>query len=312
MSEQSLIFGCAVTSAESEAQACLLAESVRAYGGRFSSAPIWAFSPRGATKKAFRYSKRTAAVFEMLAVETKQVEIDPVVHGFPFAGKVLASAAAEEQAAGQADALVWLDPDSIIFQEPGALLLEPGKALGCRPVDHVLIGSPMDQPADAFWNTIYRSCGVSSKAIFPMTTSADQIVIRPYINAGMLVVRPGIGLLRGWRDRFRELLAAGIFERFFAQDSLYKIFLHQAILTGVILASLTEVQIQTMSHLVNYPMHMHGQYPLERRPARMNDLISGRYDTFFHDKAWPALFPSEEPLRGWLARQVIAYGLVKG
>jgi hypothetical protein len=44
----------------------------------------------------------------------------------------------------------------------------------------------------------------------------------------------------------------------------------------------------------------------------MNDLISGRYDTFFDDPQWPALLPSDEPLRGWLAGRIAALGLATG
>jgi hypothetical protein len=57
---------------------------------------------------------------------------------------------------------------------------------------------------------------------------------------------------------------------------------------------------------------MHQRYPVERRPGRMNDLISGRYDILFHDPSWPDLIPGDEPLHGWLARQVTAYGLATG
>lgn len=236
-------------------------------------------------------------------------EIEPAAQGFPFSSKVFASAATEQLAANEDELLVWMDPDSIIFQEPEVLLMARERLLGCRPVDHVLIGSPYDQPADAFWRTVYQTCGVSQECLFTLTTSADEVRIRPYLNAGLLVVRPEAGLLRAWCGRFHEVLQAGIFEPFFDQDILYRIFLHQAILAGITLAALAKQQIEILPHLVNYPLHMHQAYPPARRPARMNDLISGRYDTFFEDPEWPCLFPSEEPLSGWLSRQLTTYEL---
>ena len=97
-------------------------------------------------------------------------------------------------------------------------MLPPEKGLGCRPVDHILIGSPADQPVDAFWRDVYRVTGVSEKQLFTMTTSADQKRIRPYVNAGFLVVRPELGLLRQWRAQFTEVLAARVFESYFEKD----------------------------------------------------------------------------------------------
>jgi hypothetical protein len=302
------IFACAVTNADSERQACLLAESIRAHAGRYSSFPLWVFIP----ENGVHLSDNALGTFGRLDVRTIPFSLDADLQEVPFAGKVLASAVAEQQAEGKTGLLVWMDPDSIIIQEPSALALEPGEVLGCRPVDHLLIGSPYNQPIDDFWHALYKACGVSLECLFPMTTSADEVEIRPYVNAGLLVVRPEAGLLRKWRECFQQILATDSFARFFRKDVLYKIFLHQAILAGAVMTTHSREQIQILSHLVNYPLHMHQHIPAERRPARMNELISGRYDTFFQDPDWPQSFPSDEPLRGWLARQVVEHGLIEG
>jgi hypothetical protein len=303
-----VIFGSAVISAPAAAQLCLLAKSIRTYGGRFANCPIWAFVPA----QLLRLPEERSEALEQLGVRTIEFEIDPIAQGFPFASKVMASAMAEDLLAGQNEILVWMDPDSIVFQEPEVLLLRPGKELGCRPVDHILIGSPADRPVDEFWQSIYQMNGIAEERLFTMVTSADQKRIRPYMNAGFLVVRPKQGILRRWRVCFIDALEADLFEQYFEKDILYKIFLHQAILAGVVLSQLKEQQIQIFPPLVNYPMHMHGQYPPERRPARMNQLISGRYDMFFEDQDWPDLFPSDEPLRSWLELQARYYGVDGG
>jgi hypothetical protein len=305
MKHDRIIFGCAVSGATSQAQACLLVESIRRHAGRFADQAIWVFKPQGGDD----LTERTSGTFDRLRVRTIAFEIDSGWRTIPFAGKVAASAEAERRATERGRLLVWLDPDTIFFQEPGSLLLQAGKALGCRPVDHKLIGSAVNQPPDAFWQDVYQVCGVPQTRLFTMTTSADAIRIRPYINAGCLVVRPEIGLLQAWRRRFSQALASGLFEPYFQQNILYRIFLHQAILTGAVLSILREDQIQLLPHLVNYPMHMHDRYPADRRPARMNDLISGRYDTFFDEPGWADRFTGNEPLRGWLARQLTTYDL---
>lgn len=308
MDANQIIFACAVTSAEHVGQACLLAESIRAFAGRYSGGPIWVL----VAGKVGRLSDRARQAFDRLEVRTIHFQFDADLRAFPFAGKVLGAAAAEQQAIEQTSYLAWMDPDSLVIQEPHAFVLGAGKDLGCRPVDHILIGSPYDQALDPFWRAIYQLCDVSPDQIFPMTTSTDQIKIRPYINAGLLIVRPEVRLLSKWRDRFGQSLATDRFEPFFEQKLLYKIFLHQAILAGVILTELRPEQIAVLPHLVNYPLHMHQETPKERRPGRMNELISGRYDTFFKQPAWSDVFPSDQPLRDWLDQMATAYGLLQG
>lgn len=127
-------------------------------------------------------------------------------------------------------------------------------------MDHKLIGSAADEPVDTFWRDVYKVCRVPEVGLFTMTTSADVIRIRPYINAGCLVVRLEVGVLQAWRERFGRALASGVFKPYFQQDILYRIFLHQAILAGAVLSVLKGAQIQILPpHLVNYPMHMHEQ-----------------------------------------------------
>jgi hypothetical protein len=219
---------------------------------------------------------------------------------FPFAPKVYAAAAAESLVHGQADLLVWMDSDSIVVQEPEELLLDAGSTLGFRPVDHTLISSPYDAPVDPFWAAIYRDCGISDEKLFPMTASVDQNRIRPYFNAGLLVARPERRLLRSWGDDFQRLFREPTFDGFYGKDSHYRIFLHQAVLAGTLLAAAKRDELQELSHLVSYPLHMHSRYPPDKRPATLNDAITCRYDVFFEDSGWREAITIREPLRGWL------------
>jgi len=242
--------------------------------------------------------------FAALNVRLQAFEIDRNALRFPFASKVYASAAAESLADDQSEILVWIDRESLVIREPRQMLLKHGKKLACRPVDHILIGSPYDQPLDPYWEFVYHSCGVKESDIFPMITSADQIKIRPYINAGMLVVRPEISLLRNWRDTFQRLYQDSCLMDFYQQNRLYEIFTHQTILAGSILSALKQAEIKELNYLVNYPLHMHSQYPSDRRPKYINDLISFRYETIFDDPDWGTAYPVREPLKSWLAERV--------
>ena len=196
-----MIFACFVADQEDITKALILGESIRTFAGDYSAAPIWLMVPIG-----FQHpSKGVKARTEALKIELHPFSIVGEALGFPFAGKVVASAAAESLALKRAAQLVWMDTQSLVFNSPDDLLLEQGVLLGCRPVDHLLIGSPYEEPLSPFWDLVYQSCGVTEDDIFPMITSADQVKIRPYINAGLLVVRPEHKLLQHWSDTFLNI-----------------------------------------------------------------------------------------------------------
>ena len=296
---KSISFAFLVTAGEAEAQALLLASSIRAFAGVYASAPIQAFYPansRGLTNE-------TSAKLKNLDVGMLPFEIDPEAMPFSFGLKVSAAAAAENYAVRRSDLLVWLDTDSIVIQEPGDLVIDGEKALGYRPVDHTLIASRFAEPVDNFWQLIYLQCAVSDDQIFPMRTSVDEVTIRPYFNAGLLVTRPENGVLRQWAHIFGRLGRLPIFTPFYQRNKLYEIFFHQAVLTGVILAALEQKSFYKLPHLVNYPLHMHADYPADQRPATMNELITCRYDTAFQDAGWQRTITIREPLKSWLDDQ---------
>jgi hypothetical protein len=295
-----LIYAYLVANKEDERKALIQAESIRTFAGNLSDAPIWVFLPNAVEK----FSNQSRERFNSLEVDLYPFEIDPQAARFPFAGKVVASAAAETLAGSKTSILVWMDCGSMVINEPGELLLDGDKNLGCRPVDHLLIGPAYDKPLDPFWESIYTDCGVQQEALFPMTTSTDQIKMFPYINAGMLVVRPEKETLRLWRDTFLKIYLETRYQDFYQTDRLYKIFIHQAVLAGCILVNLHRGEILELSHLVNYPLHMHTQYPIDRKPQSLNELVSFRYERFFTNPNWQDAIQVKEPLKGWLAERV--------
>jgi hypothetical protein len=294
-----MIFACFVAGQKDIPKALILAESIRSFAGDFSAAPIWLMVPQGSKQ----LSKTVRAKIDALDLKLHQFEIEAQAAGFPFAGKVVGSAAAESLALEQAVQLVWMDTISMVINSPDKLLLNQGALLGCRPVDHILIGSPYEKPLDPFWESVYQSCGVTEDDIFPMITSADQVKIRPYINAGMLVVRPEQKLLHQWCDTFLDIYQNSRFMDFYEQKRLFKIFIHQAVLSASVIASIDQTEIMELPDFVNYPLHMHSQYPIDHRPTTLNDLISFRYEQFFSKPNWQDIIQVEPPLKGWLAER---------
>ncbi len=189
-----------------------------------------------------------------------------------------AAAEAEERAGARSSLLVWMGEDTLIVQSPTAFLLSDNASLGCRPVHHSRVGSVYDRPPDDFWSLIYRHCGVSQEHIFPMETCTRDNVIRPYFNAGLLVVRPERRLLAAWRERFEVLYRHPDFEPFYQRDAAYRIFMHQAVLAGTALNALREEELLVLPETCNYPLHLHGEYPQEYRPATLDGLMTCRYE----------------------------------
>jgi hypothetical protein len=277
-------------------QAPLLARSIRAFGGALADMPVWAFVPNDIDQ----LPEPMRAELQALGVVLVPFALDPLAANFPFAGKVYAAAEAESQACDRSAFLAWMDTGSLVIQEPADLCLESGITFGYRPVDHTLIGSPYEEPPDDFWRLVYQRCEVPEERLFSMTTSVDLKQIRPYFNGGMLVVRPGQGQLRLWRDYFEQIYRRPEFAEFYSQETLFRIFFHQAVLAAAILVSTAPAKMRELPYRVNYPLHMHDDYPAEMRPARLNDLITCRYERFFDNTEWRDQIAVGEPLKGWL------------
>lgn len=283
-------------------EAIILARSIRTFAGRFSDSPVWILLPES-EKGIQEETERT-----LLDLDARLIPyaVDGQLLAFPCGGKVMASAAAEALAEDKAEVLVWMDADSMVLNEPVPLILDDRASLGYRPVDHTLIGSPIDEPIDHFWEHIYRRCHVTDAALFPMTTTVDEKTIRPYFNAGMLVVRPERRLLRRWRDRFLKIYRDPLFEALYTENILTKIFIHQAVLAGVVLSTLDHDDLTELPPSINYPLHMHDQYPASSRPSYVDELVTCRYDTLFQSPNWREKIPTKEPFTSWLEDQVRA------
>ncbi len=260
-----LIFACMSLDTASVRQMLLLAESLRRWGGELSDAPFWLLVPRGEEAYLEGFQGRLSGADVRIA----DFEVDLQAASFPFARKVLAAAEAERLAEDAASTLVWMDSGALILQSPAGLQLPRGIRLAARPVDLALIGSRYEEPPDAFWKLIYRECGVPEEQLYPMQSSVDRINIRPYFNAGLLAVQPHDGLLQAWRDDFLRLHMIPEFEPFYLANPRYRIFMHQAVLAGTLLARLSPAEILLLPATVNYPLHFHQRFPTAERPASL-------------------------------------------
>jgi len=188
---QSLIFGAFAEGEEQLKHTLILVESIRTFAGIYKNSPVWIYVP----EESLQGMGDMAGKFRSLDAEVRGSQAPRTALQFPYSRKVFAAAEAEAAAEGKADILVWMDDDTVFLNEPDEFDLKRGVAFGYRPVMHQLIGSLYSEPLDEFWTRVYQKLSVPETAIFPMTTPADSKTIRPYFNAGLLVVRPEKGIL---------------------------------------------------------------------------------------------------------------------
>ena len=211
-------------------------------------------------------------------------------------------------ACNQSNLLVWLAANTIMLQEPKEFLLPDHKSLGYRPVHHTLIGSRYDEPLDAFWTLVYHYCNVPENRVFPMMTHMDQTKVRPYFNAGLLVTRPEKRLLQSWNSTFLSIFREPPLQKFYQQDKRYAIFIHQAVLSGVILTTLATTEIQELSPQYNYPLHLHGEDITDQRKSNLEELVTFRHEGFYRDPEWIKKLQAKDSLKQWLAERLCSYG----
>ena len=283
---------------KTELDTLLLIESIRTFGGELSDNPLWVLIPAGFDP----LTEPTQEKLDQLKVQIIPFEARPEILKFPFAAKIEALASIEAQAQEQAKRLVFMDRDTILLQEPTEFLISADQALGYRPVHHKLIGSDWSAPLDDFWQLIYEVCDVSDEKLFPMWTHTGE-QIRPYFNAGMFILRPERGLLAQWQEVFLKWYRQPPFQAYYEKDQLYAIFIHQAIFSGVLLQALSPEEMYELSPKINYPLHLHHEIPIEKRPTTINELITVRHENIFDEPGWQQL-PITEPHKSWLETQL--------
>ena len=291
----------AYPSKNSETNAILLTESIRAFGGAMSNTPIWCFTPEFESSVSSTFKKR----LDSLEVALIPFELGREAREFAFAGHVEAAANAESRALGQTELLAWLSPNTLVLQEPKAFRLKRGKSLGYRPVHHKLLGSGYGEPLDEFWTLIYEHCEVREDRIFPMRTQVEDIPIRPYFNAGSLVLDPGVKIMRAWLDTFLRIFQNPEYQRFYKQDTRYEIFMHQAVLSGVILSNLVVEEIQELPGRYNYPLNLYDEDRNTSRPESLEECVTIRHEGFYEDPLWMEKIPARSSLKKWIGERLL-------
>ncbi len=288
---QSILFTMVTEPAEIGAARQLI-ESLRSFGGEMRACPVRVFAPLDLVETA-----------EPLA--TPNVEIIPLdvpahLERYPFGSKVLACARAEQNCPPGTQTLVWIDPNFLILQPPLLYALGEEFDAALRPVHIRNVGLTVDQPLDAFWRGVYAAAGVENLP-FQVESFVDRHALRAYFNSHALALRPSLGLCQHWLALYESLLADAAFQVAACSDSLHRTFLFQAVFSALVATRIPDGRIRLLPPVYNYPYHLQERIPVERRVARLNDLVSVAYEDIPFRLADSQGFEVQEPLRGWLA-----------
>jgi glyoxylase-like metal-dependent hydrolase (beta-lactamase superfamily II) len=284
-------------SGEQERDAALLIDSIRTFGGPVAaSAPIYAVLSDPANAPGTLLKAKGARTIEL--------SMDARFRNYPFADKVWACAQVEELAAREADVLIWVNPASLVVAPLRELDLAPSQAAAFRPVHIENVGLTTDAEVDPFWAAVYKEAGISAGRAFPVESFADRQKIRAYFNTAFFAVRPQRGIFRAWRRSFEKLLLDREFQAGPCHDELHQIFLHQAVLSALVVARLRPREIRLLPPTYSYPVHLQATVLPERRAKTLNSLVEVVNEGTLRDGAWMGSLPVEESLKSWLAERI--------
>ena len=294
-----------------QSAAAALVECIRTWAGEYKDSPIYVVVTNPEYLKSGIEGKNVTLV---------HLDVAEPVRSFPYAVKARAAAKVEELVAGKVRSLAWFDPETLLFGPPKEMDLRDGAAAAVAPVQFINTGQPPDAPLDAYWAGIYRRAGLDPAKVFTVETRVDRRVVRAYLNCGMFAARPEKGLWREWARIQDDLLGDAEYMSAAITDAVHRTFLHQAVITALIVARLERSEIRFFSSTYNYPLYCHGvdfspatggpyRVPADMRPKRLNDLVSVFYEGLFRQHPdWPDLIPpADEPLKTWLKALVEKY-----
>jgi hypothetical protein len=172
-----------------------------------------------------------------------------------------------------------------------------------RPVHICNVGSPVNQPMDAFWQKIYDVIGVKDN-LMTVESFFDAQRLRAYFNSHAFAINPARGLMRRWLANFETLVSDQAFQTEACQDDDHQVFLFQASLSVLIASSLEPRRIRLLPPVYNYPYNLQESIPSGRRTKALNDLVSFTCEDRSLNPHEVNDIEIREPLLGWLMERV--------
>jgi len=208
-------------------------------------------------------------------------EVPKRVEFFPFYDKILAGSTCEGE---QNTSFLWVDIDSVFFDFSPDDFQPP---IQINPVDKKNIGLTSQEERSEFWLHILKEVGLKEESYKKklVTTTISKEKIYPYFNIGMVYLDSNLRLFTKTLQTMDNLLANPDFRELLDKNSLYRIFLHQAVFSAFVVKEVPDTRLHTLPKGYNIPLHL-----LEEKQIKsiVKKPFSIRYDTFFHKHTWPS------------------------
>lgn len=290
-----------VSSHEQERAVNALIQSVRERGGACRSSRIYVLNS-------------DPAEFSCRSLRQDNVQVLPLqmpqsLRDYPLALKAFAAAQVERIVADRVDTLVWLDPGVIVLKPLSDLELSDDYDVAVRPVTLAnTIGIPPHSAPNEYWQPIYRRLRIDYRTLPSLETVADSVPIQPYYNCEVFAFNPGIGLARRWAELLRELIQDENYQKNICNTFLRRLFLHQAVLSGLISSRIRPDRIKPLPLDSAYPFSQHERLPAGKKAAAMCDLSVAIFDsTWSQDPAWMNRMVIDSELKDWLGKVYRSY-----
>jgi hypothetical protein len=273
------------------AQAGLMIDSLRDFGGELAECPIWLFTTRPDELDSEDWGSR--------GVQIQLLQTSPELRRYYFSAMVYACAQAESMASAQVTSLVWVSPGCLFLQPPWLFDLGEDWDAAVRPVHIRNVGLPLESAPDAFWRGVYAALGVDGVHL-GVESFVDAQVLNAYFNSHAFSVRPALGLMKRWQKLFTALVSDDTYQSAACQDQPHKIFLFQAILSTLLATTIPIQRLRLLPPDYNYPYNLQAEIPPERRATCLESLTCLAYEDRNLDPDQIEDISIQPPLRAWL------------
>jgi hypothetical protein len=274
-------------------QADFLIKSLRAFGGPLQDSPFFIFFTRPGIASQHRANDE--------GVHFVQLEVEAELQNYWFGEKVAVCSEAEAMLDGNVQSLIWMNPESIIVNPPNHFHLGSSCDAAFRPVHIQNVGIRIDEEMDPFWSEIYRIVELRDIP-YNVESFVDAQTLLPYFNTHLFSINPSLSVLRTWLDTFRRMVADRVFQAEACADIRHQIFLHQAILSTLLIKLLDWERIEFLPPEYSYPLHLHHEIPLDRQADSLNGLVCPVFESGYQHPDTLNGIEVQEPVLSWILK----------
>jgi hypothetical protein len=242
-----------------ESQSLLCVESLREWGGAFSEAPVYAFSPR----PEHLPGDDTIAALERLGTRSVAEPLNPEHGELPHTNKVHCCAWAEREL--DHELLVFVDSDTVFLNEP-AELAGDGWVAAVRPVGEANAASSTgaDDRNDNAWEHLYDRLAVAARPFVGAAVTGERL--RAFFNAGLVATRREAGVMGAWKEALARLFDSQPLRR-----RRFRGQLDQLALAGTLAGRFEDVHL--LGDAYNYPLPKRIRLPARMQALGIDDLV---------------------------------------